>query len=108
MFGLVTSYLAVAGGIAAGAQVARGAVRGAGRLAQGDARAALAEVAGGLAAPLVAASHQLHQLGGDVVRSAEALSDGLRQRSRPSATPAVPRVRSRRRAPAAAVANGVA
>jgi hypothetical protein len=34
------------------AQLAKGAVRGAGRLASGDARGALAEVAGGLAAPI--------------------------------------------------------
>jgi hypothetical protein len=59
-------YLAVLGGVTAGTQVARGAVRGVGRLAQGDPRGAAAEVIGGLAAPVVSAVRQLEQLGVDV------------------------------------------
>jgi hypothetical protein len=66
--------LAVVGGIAAGAQVARGAVRGAALLARGDGRGALVEVAGGLAAPVVSAVHQLSQLAEEVCQSATALT----------------------------------
>ena len=58
MLYLFGAYLAVAGGASAGAQVARGVVRGAARLARGDARGALVEAAGGLAAPVVTAVHQ--------------------------------------------------
>ena len=61
VFGL---YLAAAGGASAGAQVARGVVRGAARLARGDVRGALAETVGGLAAPVVTAVGQFSQTGG--------------------------------------------
>jgi hypothetical protein len=74
MLQLLGAFLAVAGGVSAGAQVARGAVRGAGRLAKGDTRGALAEVAGGLAAPVVSAVHQLSRLGAEVCQSATALT----------------------------------
>ena len=55
---VIATYLAVFGGAAAGAQVARGAVRGAARLARGDTKGALAEAAGGLAAPVASAARQ--------------------------------------------------
>ena len=68
---VIATYLAVVGGAAAGAQVARGAVRGAARLARGDTKGALAEAAGGLAAPVASAARQLAGLAEDVRRSAD-------------------------------------
>ena len=84
VFGL---YLAVAGGASAGAQVARGVVRGAARLARGDVRGALAETAGGLAAPVVTAVGQFSQLGADVYKSVVSLTAEVRQNARPVADP---------------------
>ncbi len=60
MFGLLTMHLAAVAGAAAAVQVTRGVVRGAGRLARGEPRGALAEVGGGLAAPAVAWSARPH------------------------------------------------
>jgi hypothetical protein len=106
MLQLLGAYLAVAGGVSAGAQVARGAVRGAGRLAWGDGRGALAEVAGGLAAPVVSAVHQLSRLGSEVCQSATALTAEARHKLGPGRSPE-PRGSARRRRPAAtAEANG--
>jgi hypothetical protein len=75
MFGMLTAYLLVVGGATAGVQAARGVVRGVGKLVQGEPREALAEVAGGLAAPVVSLVHQAAQLGGEVCLVAAALSD---------------------------------
>ena len=83
MLQLLGAYLAVAGGVSAGAQVARGAVRGAGRLARGDGRGALVEVAGGLAAPVVSAVHQLSRLGAEVCQSATTLLAEVRHQFAP-------------------------
>jgi hypothetical protein len=76
MLHVFSLYLAVVGGATAATQVARGAVRGAGRLAQGDPRGAAAEVIGGLVAPVVSAVRQLEQLGVDVCVSVAVLTSG--------------------------------
>ncbi len=65
----VLAYLAIAGGVSAGVQVIRGTVRGAGRVIQGEFRAALGEVVGGAVAPVVTAMQQLRGLGEDWSRS---------------------------------------
>jgi hypothetical protein len=112
MIGLLVKYLAFSGGATAGTQVARGVVRGAKRLVRGDARGALAEVAGGLGSPLVAAMNQLSQLGSEVCRSASALTAGTKPKSdAPAAatTPPAPRMpRRRRRAMGVSAVNGAA
>jgi hypothetical protein len=108
MLNVIGIYLAVLGGATAGAQVARGAVRGAGRLVRGDPRGALTEVAGGVAAPVVSAFHQFSRLGGDVCQSAAALTAEARHRTtRPDAAPPANSPRQRKRGPAAA-ASGAA
>jgi hypothetical protein len=76
MLHVFSLYLAVVGGVTASTQVARGAVRGAGRLAQGNPRGAAAEVIGGLVAPVVSAVHQFQQLGVDVCVSVAVLTAG--------------------------------
>jgi hypothetical protein len=107
MLQLFGAYLAVVGGVAAGAQVARGAVRGAARLAHGDGRGALVEVAGGLAAPVFSAVHELSRLAVEVCLSATALTTDVRHRF----VPATARSESctaqcRRGATSSAEANG--
>src|SRR5205823_1886821 len=79
MLSLLTGYLVVVGGATAGVQAARGVVRGVGRLAQGEPRAALAQVAGGLVAPVLSLVHQAAQLGGEVCLVAASLGDEGRQ-----------------------------
>ena len=69
-------YLMVVGGVSAGLQVTRGVVRGAGRLLGGDARGALAEVAGGVAAPVRTVCHEACKLAADVFIAATAISGG--------------------------------
>lgn len=66
MFPLIP-FLAWTGGIAAGAQVAGGAVRAVAALANGQPRAALLRVAGGLAAPVRTAWQELGQLKDEIV-----------------------------------------
>jgi hypothetical protein len=108
MLHVIGIYLAVVGGAAAGAQVARGAVRGAGRLVRGDPRGALTEVAGGLAAPVVSAVHQFSRLGSGVCQSAAALNAEVRHMTtRPDAAPPANSPRQRKRGPATA-ASGAA
>jgi len=63
----ILPILAWTGGIAAGAQVVGGFVRGAGQLARGRPGEALVEVADGLASPFRMALEQVGKLGGDVV-----------------------------------------
>jgi hypothetical protein len=70
---ILTAYVVVAGTFTAGLQVARGVVRGAGKLIAGDTRGALAEVAAGAVAPVMSAYHQVCKLGEDVCRAAGAL-----------------------------------
>ncbi|MBY0528002.1 MAG: hypothetical protein K2R98_31685 [Gemmataceae bacterium] len=60
-------FLLAAGQIAAGAQIARGIVRGAGELARGRTAAAVVEVADGCVAPLRLAGEQLGSLGRDIL-----------------------------------------
>jgi hypothetical protein len=62
--------MAVVGGFTAAVQVARGVVRGASKLIEGEPGATLTEVAGGLAAPLRSAFHQVCKLGEDVCHAA--------------------------------------
>jgi hypothetical protein len=106
MLQLLGAYLAVAGGVSAGAQVARVAVRGAGRLARGDTRGALAEVAGGLTAPVVSAVHQLSRLGAEVCQSATALTAEARHQFAAGRSAEQPGS-ARRRRPAAAESNAI-
>jgi hypothetical protein len=63
----ILPFLAWTGGIAAGAQVVGGFVRGAGQLARGYPGRALVEVADGLASPVRMAIEQVGKLGGDVL-----------------------------------------
>ena len=60
------AYLVVAGGVTAGIQVGRGVVRGAGKLIDGEPKAALREVGAGLVAPVRSACDQVRSLGDDV------------------------------------------
>lgn len=78
---LVLAYCMVVGGMSAAAQVARGVVRGAGRLAAREPRAALVEVAGGLYAPLPTACGHLMLLGGEVRAAAQAMARTARDPS---------------------------
>ena len=109
MIQVIGCYLAATGGVAAGAQVLRGAVRGTARLVRGDPRGALVEVAGGLAAPVFSAVHQLSRLGREVCESATALTAEARQKFRPATAPSAPHVPRRRgrKSPVPTV-NGVA
>jgi hypothetical protein len=70
---LALGYLLLTGCVTATVQVARGAVRGAARVIQGEFRAALGEVIAGAAAPAVSAVQQLRGLGEDVCASVTAL-----------------------------------
>src|SRR5262245_34159721 len=71
---LLVGYLAVAGTLSAGLQVARGVVRGTGCLLAGDPRGALAQVAGGLLAPARQVYAEAGRLALDVFVAAPALS----------------------------------
>jgi hypothetical protein len=71
---LVTFYLVFAGSLTATTQAARGVIRGVGKLIEGQPRAALGEVAGGLLAPAKSAYTQVCRLGEDVCRTVSALS----------------------------------
>ncbi len=108
MIGVLTTYLAVAGGIAAGTQVGRGITRGVLRLLHGDPRGALAEAAGGLAAPVVTAANQLYLLGQEVCLSAVVLAVGRCQEEGSAHGPWVPPVLSRHQRVPAATGNGAA
>jgi hypothetical protein len=70
------TYIAVAGSAVAGAQVARGAVRGVRRLAQGDPRGAVTQFAGGLLAPARSACHEVLRLGAEALAAAAAIAGG--------------------------------
>lgn len=98
----VLIYLGYVGGTAAGLQVARGVIRGAGQLACGHPGAALVEVACGVVAPLRSVYDETCKLGGD------ALDAILNLMANPP-SPAPPRPKRRRRAAAAPVVsvNGV-
>ena len=61
--------LAWTGGIAAGAQVAGGVVRGVGELVRGRPGSAVLEVAGGCVAPLKMACQEVSKLGHDVYQT---------------------------------------
>jgi hypothetical protein len=89
-------YLAATGGAAAGAQVARGAVRGVARFVRGDVPGALAETAGGLIAPVVTAAHQFSHLGAEVYKAATSLTAEVRGRAASPVVPPPTRVLPRR------------
>jgi hypothetical protein len=93
--GIVTTYLAVAGGISAGAQATRGLVRAAARLAGDDVRGAMAEAVGGLTAPVASACAQVRLLGTEVRHAARPLLPGGVRPAASSRPPA-----PQRRAPA--------
>ncbi len=109
MIGVLTTYLTVAGGVAAGTQMARGLNRGLFRAFRGDPRGALVEVAGGLASPALTAAGQLVTLGREICQSASCLAVGARAVADPDEGAAAAPVRSRRprRGPVAS-ANGAA
>jgi hypothetical protein len=65
----IIPILAWTGGIAAGAQVAGGVVRGVGELVRGRPGSAVLEVAGGCMAPLKLACHEVSKLGHDVYQT---------------------------------------
>lgn len=67
MVPFIVPILAWTGGIAAGAQVAGGVVRGAGELARGNPGAALIEVADGVLSPFAEVYRQVVKLGGDAI-----------------------------------------
>ncbi|MBM4072139.1 MAG: hypothetical protein FJ271_24915 [Planctomycetes bacterium] len=71
---LLFVYVTLVGGMTASIQVTRGVVRGVGKLIEGEPRAALGEVVGGLVAPLHSAFAQMYRLGDDVCQAANALS----------------------------------
>jgi hypothetical protein len=72
---ILAAYLVVAGGISASLQVARGMVRGTGRLLAGDPRGALGEVAGGLLAPAAQVYKEVGKRTIDVIVAAQALTN---------------------------------
>jgi hypothetical protein len=69
-------YLAVTGGLSAGMQVSRGLVRAAGRLLEGEPRAALAEAVGGVLAPAQRVVGEAICLGIEAWAAAQALTGG--------------------------------
>jgi hypothetical protein len=92
---LFAAYTLALGAFTAGTQVARGVVRGVGKLIEGNPRAALTEVAGGLAAPVAAAIGQVCKLGEDVCRAAGRLvGDHDIERTTPARLPGLSRMRS--------------
>jgi hypothetical protein len=70
------AYLTVTGGLAAGLQVSRGLVRAAGRLLEGEPRAALAEALGGVVAPAQRVVGEAICLGIDAWAAAQTLTGG--------------------------------
>jgi predicted ThiF/HesA family dinucleotide-utilizing enzyme len=105
--GLFVSYVLVVGGFTASVQVIRGVVRGAGKLIEGEPKAALVEVAGGVMAPVASAVGQACKLGADVCRTAGVLAVSGEDES--ETLPAQPTGVRRWRAPGhvAPEANGV-
>ena len=75
MLNLLAAYMVIVGGATAGLQAARGVVRGVGKLVEGEPRKALAEVAGGLAAPFVSLVCHATQLVAEVFEVAGVLGD---------------------------------
>jgi hypothetical protein len=100
MFSLMSGYLILMGTAAATLQVFRGAVRGAGKLVEGDGRGALSEVAGGLVAPARAVYVQIRLLCADACQSAGAIATDETPEEMPLIN--APRLRRRR----AVEANG--
>jgi hypothetical protein len=102
------SSLSGASGPGGGVELAEySAAHGAARLATGDTKGALAEAAGGLAAPVASAARQLAGLAADVRRAAAALSP-RRGSAESAATTAGPNGLPRRRRSPAAAAHSAA
>jgi tetrahydromethanopterin S-methyltransferase subunit D len=75
MLGFITVHLVVIGGATAALQTARGITRGVGKLVAGEPGAALAEMVGGLVAPLVSLANQAMRLIDDVHQVAASLGE---------------------------------
>ena len=76
-----TGRLPYTGGVSAGLQVARGVVRGVTRLFEGEPRAAVGEVVGGLVAPVASAIGQSRKLTGEIYDAVRAISASGEQES---------------------------
>ncbi len=108
MFGVMVKYLAVAGVVAGAAQVGRGVTRGLSRVIRGDLRGALAEVVGGLAAPVVTSVSQVVLLGQEVCCSVAELAVGISKADDLPDSPWVPPVPSHPHRVPAGTGNGAA
>ncbi len=106
MIDVLVKYLVVAGAIAGAAQVGRGVTRGLSRVFRGDPRGALAEVAGGLAAPAVTAANQVVLLGQEICYSAIELTIGVGKEGGLADSPWVPPAPFHRRGVTAPAATG--
>jgi len=91
----IVPFLAWTGGIAAGAQVARGIVRGTGALLRGEAGTGLVELADGIVSPVRTAASQVGRLGGDLVCTVFGVL--VPQTPRRLPTESVPRIASSKR-----------
>jgi len=105
----ILPYLIWTGGIAAGAQVAGGVVRGAGELVRGRPGAALLEVVDGVVGPVRLACEQLGKLGSDALHAVVGHPEPeLEPDPLPPVPPAVVRRRRRPRLAIVPVENGKA
>jgi hypothetical protein len=95
MSSLFVMYLVLTGTLSSGLQVARGLVRGAGKLLAGEPRPAASEVVGSLAAPVASACTQARLLVGDACAVAQAISGG--DQEAPEPLPHLHRARPRSR-----------
>jgi hypothetical protein len=100
----------VTGGVAAGTRVARGIVRAATSVTNGDARGAPVEAAAGLAAPGlaapgVAAVQPVSLPGSDVCQAAAVLTAAGREQAGPTTEPVDPPGPCQRRRPQATTVN---
>jgi len=100
----IVPFLAWTGGIAAGAQVARGLVRGTGALLRGETGSGLVELADGIVSPVRTAASQVGRLGGDLVCTVFGVL--VPQTPRRLPTESVPRIGSGRRGVDATVPAG--
>jgi hypothetical protein len=72
----IGAYALGAGAISSAAMIARDGVRAVERVCHGDVHGATLELLGGVAAPAVAAAHQLAALGFEIVGVAVSISSG--------------------------------
>jgi hypothetical protein len=100
---MLAGYLMLTGGVAAGLQVARGVVRGAGKLLKGEPQAALGEVVGGFLAPVQTIYVQGCRLVGDIAEVAGSIAGEKEDEVLALAESTPGRTRSRKAVP---VSNG--